>query len=321
MNPINYSPTVLPLTLILQNDKEAINRLNKGLKTRGYVLVSLPNELVEQVDRCLGIIENFFNRRKEYKKVYVKEPIFGYFDVEHKESFRLLTGSRLDEHKLPMGFDEIKNLTRTIDQIMFTVTTASSLFPNIMEKAKELDIPLFNFRKQWGMFDFAKYHNNGSIPGTKISCKEHSDPGLLTISLRSTEPGLELRDGFGGVVGGWVKIPNNKNIGIIWAGDAAAKINPEVKPCIHRVVNPAGNNKPRIAIWHEICTSAQEHRELLNQTGGVKVAENSKANLAYHSQNRPDLPDLLVDLPDLFEAKLQHSNYCFHHLQEDLCSS
>jgi len=135
-------PMFLSLTAILQNNKQAIDRMNNGLKIRGYVIVELDNELINQIDNCMKIIENFFENDKEYKKLYYKKPIFGYFDVKHKESFRFLTGSRLEEQKLPIGFDEIKNLIHMMDQIMFTLTTVSTLFPNIIEKSKELKIPL-----------------------------------------------------------------------------------------------------------------------------------------------------------------------------------
>ena len=252
-----FSPVknyVVPLTLILQNDKEAIKTLSDELKTRGYTFVKLSPELVNQVDVCMGIIEAFFARYIDYKKAFFKAPIFGYFGVDHKESFRFLTGSRLSEQKLPTGFDEIKNLIHTIDQIMFTVTLLCSpvLFPNIMAKAKELDIPLFNLKKQWGMFDIAKYYNDGTR--SELNCKEHFDPGLLSISLRSTEPGLQLKDEFGK----WIKAPTDKTIAIIWAGDAATKINPNVKHGVHRVINPPtvpgdlSKPKPRISMWHEI---------------------------------------------------------------------
>lgn len=260
----NLSPVlnhVIPLTLILQNNTEAIMTFSKELMTRGYAFVKLSLELVSQIDSCLKIIDNFFTSVPlEYKKLYAKPPIFGYFNVDHKESFRLLTGSRLDEQKIPKSFNEIKNLIHTVDQIMFALSLICSpiLFPDIMKKSKELNIPLFNVKKQWAMFDFAKYYNDGSR--SELNCKEHFDPGLLSISLRSTEPGLQLKDEFGK----WIKTPEDKHIAIIWAGDAAHKLNPKIKHGIHRVVNST-TGRPRISMWHEICTAYQEHTELLDK--------------------------------------------------------
>ena len=113
------------------------------------------------------------------------------------------------------------------------------------------------------MFDIAKYHNDGLR--TKINCEEHFDPGLLSLSLRSSEPGLQLKDEFGK----WIKTPDDDNIAILWTGEAATKMNPKIKPGIHRVVNPTVFGKPRIAMWHEICTGKQEHKELINKKESI----------------------------------------------------
>lgn len=47
---------------------------------------------------------------------------------------------------------------------------------------------------------------------------------------------------------------------------------------MHRVINPAFGLKtrPRISIWHEICTSFQEHKELINdKTEKASTYENT----------------------------------------------
>ncbi len=174
----------------------------------------------------------------------------------------------------------------------------SGLFPNLIDKAKEnaLDIPLFNVKKRWGMFDVARYYRDSdglkNLPGSAvgIDCQEHFDPGLLSISVRSTEPGLELKDEFGR----WIPGPNSKKVGVIWAGNAATRINPQIKRCVHRVICPrlkpniqafnsnrnsmlcrleADKLRPRVAIWHEICTADQEHKELMNNANDPQVAQ------------------------------------------------
>lgn len=286
---------LIELSSILKNDKDSIMRMNNGLKKRGYVLVELPNEIINKIDRCLMIMENFFGKSREYKKQFEKEPIFGYFDVPHKESFRFLTGVRLNEHKLPNGFEEVTKLINQIDKMMYTITMVSGLFPNIMMKADEMDIPLFKYDKQWGMFDVARYYNDGMRK--EMNCKEHSDPGLLSISLRSTENGLQLRD----ENGNWNGMPLNKRFAIIWAGDAANKINPEVKTCIHRVINPpdlGGLNKARIAIWYEICTSAQEHKELMDVKKDLVEIATKKYEMAKTFQGSTGIPMSKMNMPD-----------------------
>lgn len=247
---------VIPLTYLLQQNKKAINLVSNDLQTRGFSFIRLPDDLDKQIDACMLNMKVFFSQNQEYKNKYNKNGIFGYFPVKHKESFRLLTGSRLNEFNVPIS--ELKNLIQTVDQIMYTLTLALStnLFPNIFEKSKELDIPMFNMKKQWGMFDIAKYHNDGTR--MELNCKEHCDPGLFSLSLRSSAPGLQLKNEFGD----WVASPNNpenKNVAILWAGRAANTINPKVKVGIHRVINVP--NRPRISMWHEVCLAGQEHKE------------------------------------------------------------
>ena len=106
------------------------------------------------------------------------------------------------------------------------------------------------------MFDIAKYYNNCN---RIINCNEHYDPGLLSLSLRSTQPGLQLKDEFGK----WIIPPHRNDVAILWTGDMANKINPILKKGIHRVIRPNGLDKPRISIWYEICIEKQEHTDLL----------------------------------------------------------
>lgn len=266
MNLVSYSPIknyITPLTSLLQSDKESLNRIKESLFMRGYSFIRLPKELVTEIDTCMGSIESFFQERIQYKKKFFKEPIFGYFAVDHKESFRLLTGTRIDEHQIPEDLLKLKNLIHTIEKIMYSLSLilAPSLFPNFITDVQKLDIPLFNMKNQWGMFDVAKYYNNGLR--TDLNCRAHYDPGLLSLSLRSTQPGLQLKDEFNK----WIKPPEDTNIAILWAGKVATDMNPKIKPGVHRVVNPDQNavGKPRISMWYEICTSAQEHKELIKQ--------------------------------------------------------
>lgn len=150
-----------------------------------------------------------------------------------------------------------------MDNIMYRIVTI--LKPYIFAN-KEItkNIPLLKEDNRWGMFDVAKYNNNH----LEMKCKEHFDPGLLSLSLRSTQPGLQLKNEYGE----WIDPPHDKNIAILWTGDAAVKINPLLKHGIHRVINKSNIQIPRIAIWYEICTFQQEHRELLND----KINKNMK---------------------------------------------
>ena len=261
---IVYDPKklyILSLSQILQNNPQSIYRFSNAIKTRGWVFVSLPPKLVSNVDQSIDEVKQFFAHDTHQKKYFLKKPVFGYFDTTHKESFRFLTGQRLSEHQIPQNFNKIKSLINVSDKIMYKISIlcSESLFPNIIAQGKKHHIPLFSSSKYWGMFDITKYYNDGTRK--EINCEAHYDPGLLSLHLRSTEPGLQLQD----ENGKWINAPTDPNVGIIWAGDVATKINPQIHHGMHRVLNLKKSvGKPRIALWHEICTEAQEHTELIN---------------------------------------------------------
>ena len=265
-----YSPvkhSVVSLISMLHNDKESLTYISDSLKTRGYAFVRLPVEFTNQVDDVMTIMETFFLNNPSYKKKFSKKPIFGYFGVNHKESYRLLTGSRLTEHTFPENFDKVKNLVHTMDRVMYGLTLLLSpyIFPTLKKDANTYKISLFDSNKPWGMFDVAKYYNDGKRVG--LNCEEHYDPGLLSMSFRSSEEGLQLKDEFGK----WIKVPVDKTLGVIWAGNAATKINPFIKPGVHRVDCSSVIGKPRISMWYEICTSDQEHTELIKDTKKIAI--------------------------------------------------
>lgn len=280
MNKSSVKHYVMPLTAIVNNDKDTIDYISYSLKKRGYVFVRLPPKLVEQIDTVTDIMEQFFSNTEPYKKKFFKEPIFGYFGVNHKESFRVLTGSRLNEQSYPVNFNKVKELIDYIDKVMYSISVklAPSLFPKLSENAKEFDIPFFNEKtKWWGMFDIARYFNDSRM----LNCAEHYDPGLLSFSIRSTEEGLQLKDEFGK----WIRVPADKTLAVIWTGKAASEINPEVKPGVHRVMcNTTG--KPRLAMWHEICTSAQEHKELIKKKDDTAFKFESRTGIPMSKSGR-----------------------------------
>jgi hypothetical protein len=254
---------IISLIHLLKNNIECINCINQSLHVRGYAFIRLDEKFVSLIDESLSEMENFFTLDINSKRKYFKAPIFGYFDVPHKESFRILTGSRLKEHLFPESFNKIKFLINIMDKIMYRIVTI--LKPYVFANREiTKNIPLLKENNRWGMFDVAKYNNNH----LEMKCKEHFDPGLLSLSLRSTQHGLQLKNEYGE----WIDPPRDKNIAILWTGDAAVKINPLLKHGIHRVINKSNIHIPRIAMWYEICTFQQEHRELLND----KINKNMK---------------------------------------------
>ena len=55
----------------------------------------------------------------------------------------------------------------------------------------------------------------------------------------------------------WIDGPLKPNIGVIWLGEAAARVTDNrLKPGIHRVVYPR-KAKTRLTMWYEVCTIEQ----------------------------------------------------------------
>jgi isopenicillin N synthase-like dioxygenase len=250
---------IFSLKNIMANNKNTIEKFCESIKRRGYAFVRMTPYMESQISACTNTINNFFMKDIKHKSMFKKAPIFGYFNAKHKESFRLLTGRRLDEHIYPYNFEKIEALARFSDEIMYRLCILCSpyLFPDIKHKALVHNISLFDPLEKWGMLDMTIYKNDGSKKG--LNCDEHYDPGLLSIHYRSTQPGLQLKN----ENNKWINPPSDKNIVIIWAGDVATKINPKIKRGVHRVLN-TNSRLPRIALWYEICTKEQEHTELMN---------------------------------------------------------
>jgi len=106
------------------------------------------------------------------------------------------------------------------------------------------------------MLDIAYYLNTMLEGPTDVNCAPHYDPGLISLSILSTSPGLELQDDNGV----WIKGPEKRDIGVVWLGEAAQRASSNhtpLKAAVHRVVYPTELN-PRLTIWYEVCTSKQE---------------------------------------------------------------
>jgi len=109
--------------------------------------------------------------------------------------------------------------------------------------------------KSFGMFDIAYYLNDMSITArpTDLNCAPHYDPGLISLSILSTSPGLELKD----ANGNWISAPIGHEVGVLWLGETAFKANETMQPALHRVTYPQ-EFKPRLTMWYEVCTANQE---------------------------------------------------------------
>ncbi|CAF3323149.1 unnamed protein product [Rotaria sp. Silwood2] len=111
-----------------------------------------------------------------------------------------------------------------------------------------LDI-VSNFNEKHG---FEQPSNGQSIE--EVNCVSHYDPGLLSISILSKHEGLQLKDMN---TNQWIDGPLESEIGVIWLGEAAARLTDNhLKPGIDRMIYPQGG-KPRLTMCYEVCTIAQ----------------------------------------------------------------
>ena len=239
------------LNSLIESDQSSITQVRQDLKTRGYAFIKLSDDFIHQVDECLLEVEDFFRNNLTEKEKYFREPLFGYFKVQHKEVFRFLTGSRIGRQKFPVNFDGLLNLTKTLDEIVPRL--ASIIFPGI-EEVVEGFIP-FN---KWGMIDAVQYFNEPEkmIKKDAMNIVEHFDAGLLAFSFRSTEPGLQLKNEFGE----WIDAFVDDSIAVLWTGHAVRKYDSDHPEGVHRVIT---SNKSRIGLWYEICCYSQERNDIL----------------------------------------------------------
>jgi len=250
---------------------ELVNDLSKN----GWCFIQFQqDDLVDFAKK----LPKFFSLSPEEKRKHTGPYGFGYSAVDHKEGIRVLTGDRLQKdfypHEyVPKSLQEVyTKASEALDTFALVLTDSLSdeLFKMASsDLARDADIPVaYSYQRGFGMLDVAYYFNTTKAPspqpnvGTSVAdvnCVPHHDPGLLSISFFSDNEGLQLLDP---TTNKWIDGPNNtidsqKNIGVIWLGEAAVKATKGgVKAGVHRVVYP-NNGKPRLTIWYEMCTVKQ----------------------------------------------------------------
>jgi len=139
-------------------------------------------------------------------------------------------------------------------------STGSVLFTEPETLGTKLDIPLLQSDSaQWSMLDIAYYLNDAikfaeSELIVEENCAPHYDPGLLSLSVLSTHTGLEL---YNPLNEQWIPhTGEDKQLAVLWCGKAALEAsNGLLRPAVHKVIRQL--DKPRMAIWYEICTAQQ----------------------------------------------------------------
>jgi isopenicillin N synthase-like dioxygenase len=120
------------------------------------------------------------------------------------------------------------------------------------------------------------------------NCAPHYDPGIISLSLLSTHRGLEL---YNPVNGQWIPhTGEDRSCAVLWCGQTALEASHGLlRPAVHRVIRQL--DKPRMAIWYEICTAHQvppSSRSFLNNL----ILQHTKA------QNSPkDSEQIVIKTP------------------------
>ena len=257
------------------NDANEVKQMQTQFEQNGWCFVTLPKELILAPD-VINDLTKFFVDNAGHATYSNAEKIYGYSKVDHKEGFKLLTGSYFRDmvekglfpvygtivepvNYLSQAFDAVtKRLIEILDQ--HCVFQEKPSLPTLIEKA---DLPLNE--EHFGMLDIVSYFNEKS--GTQashnaaltseVNCAAHYDPGLFSLSILSTCQGLQLKDR---VTDQWIDAPVESGIGIIWLGEAASQLtNNRLKPGIHRVIYPSQQER-RLTIWYELCTTQQLER-------------------------------------------------------------
>jgi len=251
------------------------------LKNNGWCFIRIEHPPPQQsiLEQLAEGLPKLFSLSPEEKQKHSAPHGYGYSMVDHKEGLRVLTGERLEKDFYPHEYvpkflqDVYKKASFHLD--ILGMSLADSLSKDLFnmsasELARDADLPVAYVSEDegFGMLDVAYYFNKTKAPspqpknGTsvaEVNCVPHHDPGLLSISFFSDNEGLQLLDP---KTNTWIDGPINtidsqKNIGVIWLGEAAVTATKKgVKAGVHRVVYPS-NGKPRMTIWYEMCTVKQ----------------------------------------------------------------
>jgi len=169
--------------------------------------------------------------------------------------------------------------------------------------AEQLHLPLLlknDGIPKWAMLDVAHYFNDQSkfdespLP-PDINCASHYDPGLISLSVLSTAPGLEL---FNPATETWTAhTGEDESLAILWCGQAASDASKGVlKPATHRVLRKVG--QPRVAMWYEICTAEQEPKPSQKDYDEMMVQVKTNEGVTEKILTRPLLQPVARNKPN-----------------------
>ncbi|CAF1203766.1 unnamed protein product [Adineta steineri] len=267
----NKSQAIIDLNKILYLiDWIEIKRMETEFITNGWCFVLLPTELIPDL-KLVNELSNFFESNDRKTKYSQIPPIYGYSKVNHKEGIKLLTGSYFGDFAykglvpamLVQPLNYLSQVLDTITKRLIEILDQHLIFQqksSLSSLIKYADLPLED--EHFGMVDIVSYFNDKSgfkppqygQSTEEVNCVPHYDPGLFSISILSTHEGLQLLNMTNNE---WIDGPLERNIGVIWLGEAASRVTQNrLKPGIHRVIYPQ-QAKHRLTLWYEVCTIEQ----------------------------------------------------------------
>lgn len=220
-----------------------IDVIKSNLATRGYSLVDLNDSFISNIHICEQEMNDFFNQPTADKESYFREPVFGWFEVPHKQVFRIATGNRINQYDYPSS--QLKSLISDLDSMMTEL--ANLLFPGVKQLVPQVP---FDF----GLIDVVKY-NNTTERKNNLNIVEHYDPGLLAFNFLNTADGLQFKNEHGE----WIDI--KAYTGIIWTSNAVKTYDSSHPVGVHRVKM---TDKPRFSMWYEVATIEQLRDDIKN---------------------------------------------------------
>jgi len=279
MIPSNSDIPNINIASLLLNSKSEIELLKQSLCDRGWCFLQLPEEIQSKSQILLKQMEVFFQENMSTKSLYsFPESIrYGYVNSEFKEGFRVLTGNFIKQQKifkLPAIFSDLEDFGRLLDDLCKKIIKITNGFycgeallqnPNIPLLTSPANSLLKTELYGYGMLDMVNY-----LKKQDFLVAEHGDPGLFSISLGSSSPGLKLLDPS---PNSWINIPVAS--AVLWCGSTANELSKRsMKVGWHKVDNE--NSENRQTIWYEVCVLDQIPEFLKNEKQSINEKKKEK---------------------------------------------
>ena len=285
-----------------REDSTEIDRLKDELENHGWSFIQLPNEnnqFIDKIDQIQKNLQLFFNRNSKEKSSYESKNTLGYSHINHKEGIRLLTNEHGHIKDQSFPDDEFQ---QTLESVAILCHSFTYILKRILLKmctstdnSNEESAPL----SQWNMLDIVNYFNHRAnssaqpeigLDTTEVNCVPHFDPGLFSLSIFSSNEGLQLKDR---LKDKWIDAPNYReinhcSIAVLWLGEAASKLTHNTfKTGIHRIIYPQLEHQTRLTIWQEIPTKNQIETIFKQNDQSLVLPENTTVEMTNQPNSLP----------------------------------